>query len=395
VINYTPPTFSGGLPSGIQLTQAFADIQTALAKGVSEEDGSTNQMETDLDMNSHRLLNVQDIVINGSSTSLAGIQTQLAQEILDRQAGDAAEALARANDIAGERVARIAGDAANDTAIAQNATNITSLGTAIVDEAALRSAADAAEQAARTAAITAEAATRLAADQAEAAARSASDTAETNARFAADQAEAAARLANDQSLAADIVNNTTRIAALESGGSIGPQGPAGAVGPQGPAGTNGTNGAVGAQGPAGADGTNGTNGDIGPQGPAGVDAVADPTDGLFHQAGTGNVQRYVKETIGGEERFFAATAANTDLTSLPSNAPIGFAQWHLITGGAEFWNADLAHMYPAGTIVMIKAAGAGAVRAYYVNRQPLTSVAEMQTNPTVAAGVVYEPVVWT
>lgn len=57
-VDYTPPTFSGGLPSAIALTQAFADIQIALQYAVSVNGGSPNQMEADLDMNGRNILNV-------------------------------------------------------------------------------------------------------------------------------------------------------------------------------------------------------------------------------------------------------------------------------------------------------------------------------------------------
>lgn len=55
---YTPLSLSGGIPSGTALTAEFAKLKDALDACVQRAVLSGNDMEVDLDMNSHKLLNV-------------------------------------------------------------------------------------------------------------------------------------------------------------------------------------------------------------------------------------------------------------------------------------------------------------------------------------------------
>ena len=57
-VDYTAPSFSGGTPSGIALTNAFADIEEVLKDAVSRTGTTPNAMEADLDLNGYDLLNV-------------------------------------------------------------------------------------------------------------------------------------------------------------------------------------------------------------------------------------------------------------------------------------------------------------------------------------------------
>lgn len=60
-VDYTAPSFSGGTPSGIALTNAFADIEEVLKDVVSRTGTIPNAMESDLDLNGNDLLNVGGI----------------------------------------------------------------------------------------------------------------------------------------------------------------------------------------------------------------------------------------------------------------------------------------------------------------------------------------------
>ena len=57
-VPYQAPSFTGGIPSGIKLTQAFADIETALESALSINGDTPNAMEADLDLNGNDIINV-------------------------------------------------------------------------------------------------------------------------------------------------------------------------------------------------------------------------------------------------------------------------------------------------------------------------------------------------
>ena len=84
-IDYTAPTFSGGLPSAVSLNSAFADIETALAKAVSIEGTSPNALDADFDLNGNDLLNVggmSGVVITSTSTVFTQMQADIAANVL-------------------------------------------------------------------------------------------------------------------------------------------------------------------------------------------------------------------------------------------------------------------------------------------------------------------------
>ena len=59
--NYTPPTFTGGIPSSSKLTEAFQEIDTAFDDTLSRTNQGSNEMDADLDMNGNRIINVGGI----------------------------------------------------------------------------------------------------------------------------------------------------------------------------------------------------------------------------------------------------------------------------------------------------------------------------------------------
>lgn len=61
-ISYTPVTISGKTYSATLLATEFQKIQTALDDAISRTGDTPNQMETVLDLNSHRVINTQDAV---------------------------------------------------------------------------------------------------------------------------------------------------------------------------------------------------------------------------------------------------------------------------------------------------------------------------------------------
>lgn len=95
---YVAATFTGGIPSGTALTNAFADVKVALDQCLQRLETVGNGMEEDLDMNGHRLLNVlkgvdpsdvatleniADSLGTGNSTAIADLQTGFAQLGID------------------------------------------------------------------------------------------------------------------------------------------------------------------------------------------------------------------------------------------------------------------------------------------------------------------------
>ena len=84
-LDYTPPSFSGGLPTAIALTQAFADIHTALLKAVSIDGAAPNAMEEDFDLNGHSLLNVGNVddLFNSAETTALATRLTAAELALD------------------------------------------------------------------------------------------------------------------------------------------------------------------------------------------------------------------------------------------------------------------------------------------------------------------------
>ena len=76
-LNYTAPSFSGGLPTATALTQAFADLEVALSRAVSIDGVAPNAMEEDFDLNGHALLNVGNVDDLFSSTDTTALATRL------------------------------------------------------------------------------------------------------------------------------------------------------------------------------------------------------------------------------------------------------------------------------------------------------------------------------
>lgn len=84
-LNYTAPSFSGQTPNALELTAAFATIESVLQNALSLQGTTPNQMEVDLDMNGHDLLNVGQtgarVLTTADLESLTGLSDAALQSL--------------------------------------------------------------------------------------------------------------------------------------------------------------------------------------------------------------------------------------------------------------------------------------------------------------------------